>query len=210
MKITKFAQSGLLVEKDGRRIMFDPVSMPGAELDLAELQSPAAVIYTHSHYDHLDATIAKSLQLAGAELYGNEDVVKKAGVLPMQTIANDQQYDIAGFTIKPYHLEHCLMVDGSPAGIPNTGYLVDERLLVPGDSTASIGQDVEVIALPIFGPDISFKDAAQMATIHKAKQVIPVHNDIAGLNPHVFARFAGYANATFEVTPLLVGESIEL
>lgn len=210
MKITKLPQSGLLLEKDGQRIVFDPVRFPNFDLDVPSLNSPQAVVYTHSHPDHLNIKIATALSAGGSLLYGNDDVSEKAEGLPVEAFNTDDEKNLADFELKSYYLEHCLMVDGNKATVPNNGYIVDGKLLIPGDSTESTGQEVEVVAVPIFGPDISFKDACQLAIAHNAKKVIAIHNDIVGLHPEAFARFCNYFKLPFEVIPIHIGESTEI
>ncbi len=210
MKVTKLPQSGLLLEKDGQRIVFDPVRFLGFDLEVESLNSPQAVIYTHSHPDHLNIKIATALQENGSLLYGNDDVIEKADGIAIEPFSTGDVKNLAGFELKSYYLEHCLMVDGSKATVPNNGYIIDGKLLIPGDSTESTGQELEVVAVPIFGPDVSFHDAYRLAMNHKAKKVIPIHNDIVGLHPEAFARFCAYFKVPFEVIPIHIGESTEI
>lgn len=210
MNITKLPQSGLILQKDGQRIAFDPANLPSAPLDLSSLGQLNAVIYTHSHPDHLDIDVARQLAASGATLYGNADVVLKLGDIPVETVEPGNTYEVAGFELETYDLPHCLAASGQPVGIPNTGFLVDGAVLLPGDSTDHIGRDAEIIALPIFGPDISFKDAIACARVHNAAKVIPVHSDIVGMKPQAFTRFAKMSDEQFEVLELEAGGAIEL
>lgn len=50
MKFTKIEHSGCVVEKDGLKIVCDPV---GFERSLPELENVVAIIITHKHGDHL-------------------------------------------------------------------------------------------------------------------------------------------------------------
>ena len=50
MKITKLEHSGMILEKNGRKIVFDPVEF---ENKLPELDNVVAVVITHKHGDHL-------------------------------------------------------------------------------------------------------------------------------------------------------------
>jgi L-ascorbate metabolism protein UlaG (beta-lactamase superfamily) len=59
MKITKYPQSCLLLEKNGQRIVIDPGKFFAEKYSFAELGEISAVLYTHRHGDHLDATKAK-------------------------------------------------------------------------------------------------------------------------------------------------------
>lgn len=62
MKITRYPQSCILVEKGGQQIVIDPGSLFLQTHTIAELQNVAAVLYTHQHPDHYEPSIADSLR----------------------------------------------------------------------------------------------------------------------------------------------------
>ena len=49
MKITKLEHSGLVIEKDGQNLVFDPVEFTGI---IPKIENVAAVVITHKHGDH--------------------------------------------------------------------------------------------------------------------------------------------------------------
>jgi L-ascorbate metabolism protein UlaG (beta-lactamase superfamily) len=67
--------------------------------------------------------------------------------------------------------------------------------LIPGDSTEQVGITAEIVAVPIFGPDISYHDAFEMAEAYEAKTVIPVHFDVARMDPTTFEFFTNHVGA---------------
>ncbi len=206
MKVTKYPQSCLLLEKGGHRIVIDPGVFFTAKYGRQELGKVEAVLYTHQHPDHYDPALAKVLQAEGVPLYGNESVCKliEAGC----QLSSDGGFGIAGFEIIPHDLAHCVMADGS-AGPQNTGYIVDGTLFHPGDGIEAQGLKVDNIALPIAGPSISLHEAFKFALSVGAKKIIPVHYDNVGLfpgNPNGFAKVFDKA----EVIVLADGESTEL
>jgi L-ascorbate metabolism protein UlaG (beta-lactamase superfamily) len=210
MNVTKFPQSCLKIEKAGQSILVDLGSLATAEFTLDDFGKFDAVLFTHSHPDHLDLDIIDDLVAQGVSMYGNADVAEKAGQ-HVEVIEDGEELVVAGFKIKAHHMEHCLMVDGSKT-VPNTGFVVDGHLLLPGDSTEDVGITAEVVALPIFGPDISFKDANSLAVATKAKRVIPVHYDVVGMDASRFGYAAKAMGGSdqYKVTHIANGDSIEI
>lgn len=213
MKITKYTQSCLKIDNnEGTSLLVDVGTLTTGEYKVEDFGAFDAVLFTHSHFDHFDIKILPQLAATGAAIYGNADVAQSAGDTAVEIIENGEELVIAGFKIKACHMEHCLMVNGEPAGIPNTGFLINDSLLLPGDSTQDVGMKADTIALPIFGPDISYKDAfAQLKTVGASK-AIPVHYDVAGINPESFTMLAqlGAQELGAEIHALSSGESIEI
>jgi L-ascorbate metabolism protein UlaG (beta-lactamase superfamily) len=190
-------------------LLVDIGTLATAAYSLADFGDVDAVLFTHSHLDHFDVKVLPELAANGTAIYGNSDVAQSAGRTKIELIDPGEELVVAGFKLKAYAMEHCLMVDGSPAGIPNTGFMVNNRLLLPGDSTEDVGITAEVVALPIFGPDISLHDAYKLAQTTKAAKVIPVHYDVAGMNPGIF-KMLGSHGLTAEVVTLENGQSTEI
>lgn len=209
MQLTKFPQSCLKIAGNGGAILVDPGTVATAKYTLRDFGHVDAVLYTHSHSDHLDLGLIDGLLESGATLYGNIDVAGKVGAGRIEVVEGGEELVVAGFKVKAYDMQHCLMVDGSP-GVPNTGYLIDGKLLLPGDSVQDVGVSADVLAVPIFGPDISYRDAYAMSQNVKARVVIPVHFDIAEMNPEVFVMLGGQYHPRAQVKIVANGECIEL
>lgn len=209
MHVTKYPQSCLKVEADGRAILFDLGQPATTKYQLGDFGKYDAVIYTHRHADHLDIDAAKRLHAAGTPLYGNADVAAAVGGGMVEVVGDGEELVIAGFKLKSYALEHCQMVNGS-AGVPNNGYMINDQLLLPGDSTEVGSLRAYAAALPIFGPDISLHDAYQAAERLSAEVVIPVHYDVAEMNPAIFERLGGRFNPAFQIKVVADGHSVKL
>lgn len=209
MQITKYPQSCLKIEREGRAIIFDIGSFATAKYSVSDFGKLDAVIYTHRHPDHLDLGIIDELHEHGVAIYGNADVAEAIGKEFVEVVEEDEELVIAGIKIKSRHMEHCLLVDGTHT-VQNTGFVIEDKLLVPGDCTESGGLKVEVGALPIFGPDITFHDAYKMAVELEAKIVIPIHFDIAHMDPHTFTLLGGDFHGNFEVKYLEDGQSVTI
>jgi L-ascorbate metabolism protein UlaG (beta-lactamase superfamily) len=201
--VTKYLQSCLVLDKDGSRIAVDPGFQTLERHSIAELGRLDAVLYTHRHHDHFDERSVDALRAAGVELYGNADVCTL--VPGMTELRDGEAREVAGFRVEPRDLPHVPMVNGE-AGPPNTGLLFDEQLFHPGDGMDIDALTARLLALPIAGPSISFRDAYAFARRTGAAVVVPMHYDFFVADPHQFARYCDVA----DVVVLAPGESAQL
>lgn len=208
MKVTRYPQSCLVLEKDSKRLLIDPGDDFAAKYTTDDLGKIDGVVYTHSHSDHYVPEVAQQLRQSQVPLFGNQDVVNKFGE-GMTQVNDGEAFEVAGFKLMPHDLPHCLLPDGSE-GPQNTGFLIDGTFFDPGDGIELEGLEVRDLALPIVGPDISYKDAVSFAKQLGAQTVIPIHYDKFGGNPELFATFAERFKFPFKVIVLASGESTEL
>lgn len=206
MKITKYYQSCLLIEEGEARILIDPSGQEAQRV--REFGVLDAVFYTHEHADHFDSELAGQFQVQGIMVYANESVARQMGSPPI-IARNEQELTVKDIHIKVLELPHCLMPDGSE-GPQNTGYLINHKLFHPGDGKELAGLQVDNLALPIAGPDVSMKDAYAFARQVASKTAIAIHWHTFGANAELYAKFAKVFNQPFELKVLDIGESIEL
>jgi L-ascorbate metabolism protein UlaG (beta-lactamase superfamily) len=204
MKVTKYPQSCLVLEKGSARILLDPGTVATNAYALEDFGDVGAVLYTHRHADHFDDQQVTPLLERGVRLYGNADVCSLIGSDATE-VRDGEELEIAGFQVTPRDLPHCPMVDGSE-GPPNTGFVFDGRLFHPGDGINLAGLSAELLALPIAGPSISFREAYAFVQQTGARTVVPIHYDVFLGDPETFAQSCDVA----EVVVLRDGESAEL
>ncbi len=178
MRVTKYPQSCLVLEKDGRRILIDPGSFMAAKFGASEVPDIEAIFLTHRHPDHADPVFIKEV-MAKKEVpvYGNQDTRGLLGEVISQVINPGDQCEAAGFKVQVYDMPHCALPDGS-AGPPNNGYVFDSSFLHAGDGVSVQELTVENAAIAITGPDLSLRDAADLIKAIEAKKVIPIHYSI--------------------------------
>lgn len=205
MNVTRYFQSCLLIEDGNARVLVDPSAQEKERLgDFGKLD---AVFYTHEHGDHFDAGMARDFVEQGmAPVYANQSTAMQIEA-SKTVVEGGKEYDINGMKVKAIELPHCLMVDGSES-VQNTGYLFNGKLFHPGDSKELEGLEVDTLAVPISGPDISLKDAYSFTMQVNAKQVIPIHYDYLGGNPDFLGSYLNKKNV--KVHGLTIGDSVEI
>lgn len=205
MRITKYPQSCLLLEKNGRSIVIDPGNLVLPKFDIKNFAGVEAVLVTHQHADHLDDVFLKQLVDAGAKVYSNADVAQKLSGTAVTVITSGESVEILGFNVTAHDLPHVKTFEPEPP--QNTGFIIDGTFFHSGDGLETSGVEVETCAIPIIGPSNSFVQAYNFATSLNAKNVVPLHFDGAYQgDPNVFKERA----ADLNVIVLPNGESTQI
>lgn len=205
MKVTKYPQSCLVLDNGEGRVLVDAGTFALDALSLDEFGPLDAVLYTHRHPDHFDQRHVAAILERDITIHANADVLALVGSDNGQEVHDGEPFEVAGFDVVPHDLPHVELVDGSP-GPPNTGFVFDGRLLHPGDAMGIEGVSVDVLAVPIVGPSISFRDAYGFIEQVAARRAIPMHYDMFLADPDLFDHFCDIA----EVIVLDHGETAEL
>jgi L-ascorbate metabolism protein UlaG (beta-lactamase superfamily) len=213
MKVTKYPQSCLLIEKSGKRLLIDPGVFVAQKFTAHEFGVVDAVLITHEHADHLHTELLRAV-IADRDIpvVANESAAKLSEGMVTKVVRDGELFEVAGFEIVAHELPHCAMVDGG-AGPQNTGYIVDNTFFDPGDGVEVSGVHVPAAGVAIAGPDISPRDVVSFIKSVGCKTVIPLHytNDVFhGLKdaPVTWAQWGGLEDV--KVVPLADGESVEL
>lgn len=178
MKVTKYPQSCLIIEKEGRCVLVDPGSFMAVKFSADDVPEIDAIFITHQHPDHADADFIRAiLNKKRVPVYANRDTKELLGELVTNIINPAEMCKEANMDIKAYDMPHCPMPDGS-AGPPNNGYVFDNSFLHAGDGVSVEDLIVDNAAIAITGPDLSLRDAADLIKSVKAKKVIPIHYSI--------------------------------
>lgn len=204
MRITKYPQSCLLVETGGVRLLIDPGSFVTSSYGPETFGDVDAVLYTHRHGDHFQASLLDPLAAAGAQFVTNADVASLMTGHDVTILEDRHTTKVSAISIQAFDIPHCLMVDGSE-GPPNTGFVIGGTLLHPGDGVHAPAQ-VEVVAAPIAGPSVSMHAAYEFVREAQASTVVPIHYDAFIAKPEQFAKACDIA----DVRVLGDGESTDV
>ena len=176
MKITKFGHSCLLVEEGEVRMLTDI----GSWNETPEVTGLHAILITHEHADHFDLPKLKELMARNpdAEIITHSHVgarLDEAGIA-YTTIAPGERIEIQGVPIESYGTDHAIIY-GDTSPCVNTGYLIAEKLFMPGDALHDIPpRPVEILALPTGGPWLKIGEAIDYAKAVKPRVAFPIHD----------------------------------
>lgn len=209
MKVKKFPQSHLVLEKNGRTLIIDPGYITFEKgFKVKDFQNADVYLVSHQHADHLGPETIKDVVL-NKPIFGNEDVVsklKEAGVEQAKEIKNLEEIEVEGFKIKAVDLPH-FKKEGFEMP-PNTGFLIDGVFFYPGDGDKAPDLVSENAAVPIAGATITYDTALEFIEGIGAKVVIPIHYDWYKADAEEFKKLA--SNFGIDVRSLNHGEETEI
>lgn len=209
MRITKYPQSCLLLEKDGGRVLIDPGSFVAEKYAAEDFLPLDGVLVTHEHADHADEGLLTALAKADVRIVTNASTADVLSDITTEVVEDGSEIELGGFSVRAHELPHCLMVDGSE-GPQNTGFIIDGTFFHPGDGVSTTGVSVDAAAVPIAGPDVSPHDSYAFTQSLGAQIVIPVHYDFFVNDPEFFRQTVARFDGNVNVVPLGDGDSIEL
>lgn len=174
MQLTKFDHSCVLLDDGTTKILFDP----GSYSTIPDLKVDAIVI-THVHQDHLDVENIKKLQQANPEvrIITNKEVqaeLQKNNV-NSELVEDGQETTIGSFNIKGMGNDHAMIHPTWPIA-QNTAYLVNDKILHPGDALYVPSVPVETLLLPIVAPWSKISETLDYITAIKPKTIVPIHD----------------------------------
>lgn len=209
MRVKKFPQSHLVLEKNGKKLIIDPGYITFEKgFKVEDFQGAQVYLITHQHSDHLGPETIKEV-VGDAQVFGNFDVVsklKEAGILQALEIKNMEEIEVEGFRIKAVDLAH-FKKEGVEMP-PNTGFLVDGIFFHPGDGERAPEIKSENTAVTIGGASITLETALEFVNKIGAKVVIPIHYDVYKEDPIEFKNKA--SDQGIEVRVLDYGEETEI
>lgn len=176
MNITKFGHSCLLIEDVGVRLLTDPGDW-NAEPDAADLD---AVLITHEHGDHCDLPQLKSILAKNpqAKVITHESVGKllDAEGIVYSPIRDGETLMVQEVSIRSCGTAHEIIYEDFPK-CQNTGYLIAEKLFLPGDALHDFPDTpVEILGLPVGGPWMRLSEGIEYAKKLAPKTVFPIHD----------------------------------
>jgi L-ascorbate metabolism protein UlaG (beta-lactamase superfamily) len=164
---------------ESTRILIDPGAYsPGFE-SIGDLD---AVLFTHSHADHVDVKRLPSLVAASPGISVAADSATAAtlteNAVAHQVTAPGDALSVGGVGVDVLGGDHAVIHCDVP-NVPNNGYLIDGHALHPGDAFVDAPDSVEVLFLPIGGPWMKIGEAVDYLRTINPRVVIPIHQ--AGL-----------------------------
>jgi L-ascorbate metabolism protein UlaG (beta-lactamase superfamily) len=188
MLITKYGHACLLVEDGAARLLIDPGAFSTGYEDLTGL---TAVLITHQHPDHVDPEKLPALLERNPEavLHADEGTAAQLADrgLPVRPVHEGDVLDL-GTRVRVVGRDHAVIHPDVP-GIPNTGYLVAERLLHPGDALTVPDAEVEVLGLPTAAPWLKAAEAVDYLRAVRPRVAVPIHEALLSAPPLLYRLF---------------------
>lgn len=215
MKITHYGHACVSIDAPEGRILIDPGTLAG---DLFEVGEVASVLVTHEHPDHLEAAKLADLRRHNdsLRLYVDSathatlsaEEAERATVLAVEA---EQTLQVDGLNVSALRNRHATIYEPLPE-VANTAFLIDDRLLHPGDAFFNPRAAVEVLLVPIGAPWLKIAEAIAYLRQVTPRVAIPIHQ--GGLAPahqqlhtHLLKTFAPEGT---EVVVLDSGTSVDL
>ena len=157
MRVSKHIHSCLLVENEGDRLLLDPgrFSFLDGRVTTAQFENLSAVLVTHDHPDHLDLDALKQILARNrAEVFSNGEIADRLGRERIEVrVLEEGTRRIGSFEVRAVSARHEAILS---AKLPrNVAYVINGRLLHPGDSYApslDALRGIPLLALPIMAP----------------------------------------------------------
>lgn len=232
MKLTKLEHSGIVLEKGGEKLVFDPVEFAAT---LPELSGVVAIIITHLHGDHFQPEKISAIldRNPEAKIFAPEDAataIRNAlGVANVTVVAGGDEAFVGGdavangevfagnqegFKLEFFGKDHASVVVGK---IPcqNIGVVVDGELTNPGDSFDLLEMNgaVDVLLVPEVAPWAKISETMEFIKIAKPRLVVPVHDGLLSeMGKTIYDNLlrATCGEIGTEFAPLGIGENIEI
>lgn len=176
MKIIKLEHSGLVLDKQGKKLVFDPVEIAES---LPELDEVVAVVITHKHGDHyqpesLKKVLARSVD---ARVFVPEDMADE--IPGSEVMRPGDAVSLDDFQLNFFGGEHANIL---PGVVPcqDLGVVVDGWFVNPGDSliVPSGVKMPRVLCVPTAAPFLKTCEAMSYIEVMQPEMVIPVHDAV--------------------------------
>lgn len=178
MKIKKYLHSCLLIEENGKRLLIDPGKFSFGEdgMNVEDVGAVDVILITHEHQDHYFPEALRAFQsLRNCEIFTHAAIGKLLDEerISHTLLQDNEEKEIAGFRVKAFARSHGPL----PLPVPdNFAYLVNEKILHPGDSLVATDIPCEILALPIVAPWSKITETIDFALEVKPKIAIPIHD----------------------------------
>ena len=210
MKITKYPQSCIVIEKGAERLIIDPGSFVSQKFTAESLLPVDAILITHEHQDHADPVLIQNLlKNKKVPVIANDSTQIVLGDVVSRLVKDNETFEIGSFKITCRELPHVDMIDGTK-GPKNTGYIINDIFFHPGDGIKIDNLTIDSAAVPIAGPDISPKDIFGFIKDIGASTVIPIHYDYFPANPAFYEEMFKRSGSAAKFVILDNGQSCEI
>lgn len=178
MKIIKFPHSCILIETQGKRILFDPGNINFKNEYIEDWKKTDAIFITHRHGDHCYAQVIKSLNVP---IYSTNEVKQKYPELEVIMIKRGDMVTLDPIKVMAVNAVHGYLPAMKNNSIKeNVGYILDDghrRVYISGDTMCFENDYKADIACMAVSGHVSMTEyeAGLAARDMGAELLIPIH-----------------------------------
>lgn len=204
LRLTHFGHSCVLADTGETRVLIDPGTLSHGFDELRDLD---AVLVTHQHPDHLDLQRLLALMAANPRAQvitdrGSADQLADASV-GHRTVGPGDAFAVGDLEVTVVGSgDHAVIHPDIPV-VPNNGYLLDGRVLHPGDQFTPPGRQVDVLLLPTGAPWLRIADAIDYLRELAPPLAVPIHQGVLAV-PEIY--YQHFRNLSAEATEVRVAE----
>ena len=222
MKITKYNQSCLLVETNGKRILFDPGNFGYNDSLLDEWTNIDYIFITHKHGDHCkDDAVNAIVNRDGTKVYTTKEVAESHNLNNPIIVKEKDVIDLGNIKVEVVKAIHGYLAPMKKSGgeiLENVGYILDDgnkRLYTTSD-TIGFNNDYkcDILCMPFNGNGLTMGivDGILFAQDINPEIVLPIHTEHPWpfMNPdkEVLSKALDDANLKYKILELK--ETIEV
>ena len=179
MKIRKLEHSGIIVEENGRAVIFDPIEVNES---LPEVDNIDAIIITHGHSDHLQMqdVVEITTHNPKTRIFCPEDCLNffARTSLNAEAVHAGHTINVGEFELEFFGGQHAQIFPGQNL-CQNLGCIVNGKFANPGDSLDLPPAKVAALCVALVAPWLKTHEAVDYINQVKPEFVIPIHDAIA-------------------------------
>lgn len=167
-----------MLEKNEKRLLIDPGTFSFIEKKFTpeDIGPVDIILLTHEHGDHFfpDA-LKKIITLNKPVIFTHQRLSKLCAENDIESniIKSEETISQDGFIITGLEAPHEKVVTETPH---NIGFIIDGKIIHPGDSLSFTATSPEVLFAPITAPWLNEPDALACVRRVKPKITIPIHD----------------------------------
>lgn len=222
MKITKYNQSCLLVETNGKRILFDPGNFGYVDSLLDEWINIDYIFITHKHGDHCkDDAINYIVNRDGAKVYTTKEVINSHNLLNTTIVKEGDVVDLGDIKVEVTKAIHGYLATMKNSGgeiLENVGYILDDgnkRLFTTSDTIGfNNNYKCDILCMPFNGNGltIGIVDGVLYVKDMNPELLLPIHMEhpLPYMNPNIDVLKKALDEANINYKILELRETIEV
>lgn len=219
MKITKYPQSCLLIESNGKKILIDPGILSYEDSFLNNWKDANLILITHKHADHCYTEIIKEIVKNNkSKIYSSKEVQEVNIDLLINIVRDMDVFELEGIKIEVVKAVHGYIpaLKGEKEINENIGFIIEvenKRIYITSD-TVCFKNDYkcDVLCLPVSNHGLVMGpfEAALFAKETGANLIVPIHMDNPKFPTEVNEIKKNFEEQELNYKILEIGENIEI